>query len=196
MQVKSLYLLLVTAGVSALALPVTPSERKCMPLQWESSVYGKVAEVVQGTGMVADIFATTSVDSSKHRASFRESVYVNGNFIGNYTTLFFKDVGYMINTINMECIKNQTQEILQICSDSEFLTHLFSWNIGNKVTDTYRMTLSNRTAVITVLRDSFTLLSEVVEQIYAGAPQMISYQYGNITNGIQDESVFDVPSFC
>jgi len=27
-------------------------------------------------------------------------------------------------------------------------------------------------------------------------PQVVAFQYGNITNGIQDESVFDIPSYC
>jgi len=86
---RSLCLLFAIAAVSALTVPATRSERKCVPLKWESSVYGKLVEVVQGTGLVADIVATTAVDNSKNRAAFRESVYVDGKFAGNYTVLFF-----------------------------------------------------------------------------------------------------------
>ncbi|KAF6024942.1 hypothetical protein EB796_016779 [Bugula neritina] len=78
----------------------------------------------------------------------------------------------------------------------DLLTHLFSWTVGDQITDTYRLTVKDRSTVITVLRDSFTPVSELIEQTYAGVSQMIAFQYGNMTNGIQDESVFDIPSYC
>ncbi|KAF6017858.1 hypothetical protein EB796_023841 [Bugula neritina] len=89
------------------------------------------------------------------------------------TTLYFSQMygnGYIIDTIKQTCTKSQPLPITQLCSDSESLTHLFS--------------------------GLFTLVSELVEQTYDGYPQMVAFQYGNITIGIQDESVFDVPSFC
>jgi len=50
----------------------------------------------------------------------------------------------------------------------ELLTHLFSWTVGDQITDTYRLTVKDRPTVITVLRDSFTPVSELIEQTSAG----------------------------
>ncbi|KAF6024939.1 hypothetical protein EB796_016776 [Bugula neritina] len=181
---RSLCLLLATVAVSALTVPATRSERKCLPLKWESSVYGKLTEMVQGTGVVSDIVATISVDNSKNQTAFRESVYVGGQFAGDYMVLYINGDGYLIDTINMGCTKFQSQGMPQLCSDS------------NQITDTYRLAVKDRPTVITVLRDSFTIVSELIEQTFAGVSQMIAFQYGNMTNGIQDESVFDIPSYC
>jgi len=87
MLARSLCLLLATVAVSALAVPATRSERKCVPLKWESSVYGSVAVVVQGKVTISEVIASTSVDSSKNRVSLRQSVYTDGKFSGNYTVL-------------------------------------------------------------------------------------------------------------
>jgi len=87
MLARSLCLLLATVAISALTVPATYSERKCMPLKWESSVYGSVAVVVQGKVAFSEVIATTSVDNSKNRVSVRQSVYIDGKFSGNYTVL-------------------------------------------------------------------------------------------------------------
>jgi len=89
MLASSFCLLLATVAVSAQTVPTTCSERECLPLKWESSVYGKRAVVVQGTGVVADVVATAAVDYTNNQASFRQSVYVDGEFAGNFTLLFF-----------------------------------------------------------------------------------------------------------
>jgi len=53
----------------------------------------------------------------------------------------------------------------------DLLTHLFSWTVGDQITDTYRLAVKEgATAVITFLRDSFTPVSELVQlQTVAGS---------------------------
>jgi len=88
MLARAFCLLLVVGVASALAVPAIPKVRKCIPLQYESAVYGKLAEMVEGKGIVGEIYGTTSIDNYEHRAALRESVFRDGEFQGNYTLLF------------------------------------------------------------------------------------------------------------
>ena len=63
------------------------TDRKCIPVQHEMAVLGKVAQDNKGQAQVAELAGMFAADYKAKKEAFIESVFYEGKFVGNYTYL-------------------------------------------------------------------------------------------------------------
>ncbi|XP_067940858.1 uncharacterized protein [Watersipora subatra] len=194
------YLILLGAVLVTLNAAPTISDRKCVPEQSEFIIDGRIAEVYQGTPVEFVLKGKFLADYVNGMEAIVETVFdvESGSFLANYTQLRMKDATYLIDSINKVCTKGDGFLVTRFCTDTPGLKYIDSWKMGTQMTDTYVYDepTASRKLIITMFRDSFTQAAAVIDQTFQGARQQVSVLYGNQTMGIQDPTIFTIPSFC
>ena len=63
------------------------TDRKCIPVQHEMAVLGKVAQDNKGQAQVSEFIGRFAADYKAKKEVIIESVFSEGKFVGNYTYL-------------------------------------------------------------------------------------------------------------
>ena len=80
---------LFVAALTASFISAVPfkTDRKCVPVQHEMAVLGKVAQDNKGQALVSELVGMFAADYKAKKQVLFESVYFKGNFFKNYTYL-------------------------------------------------------------------------------------------------------------
>ncbi|XP_067941036.1 uncharacterized protein [Watersipora subatra] len=186
-----------------LASKVMPVLGKLFRNKFEQSeifIVGRIAQIYQGKPFEFVLKGKLSADYINGMEAIVETITdaESGKFVTNNTELRVKDATYLIDNVNQACTKKDGTPVIRLCTDSSRLKYIDSWRMGTQMTDTYLYDdhTVNGKLIMTMFRDSFTQAASVVDQTFQGVRQQVSLLYGNQTMGIQDPTVFKIPSFC
>ncbi|XP_067948063.1 uncharacterized protein [Watersipora subatra] len=179
------------------SMSVVVSDKKCVPMQWESVLVGLVAQSNHGKSAIYSVVGSIHYDYKKAMEALIEDVYSDDKLIASYKVIVSQDESYLADYLHIRCTKLRGAKIEAFCTDSPGLNYLGSWNLGSQVTDTY--TISSEgilKSYLTMFRDTFLPGTQNIQQSVAGVDQLTTVQFGNVTAGIKDPDVFIVPDFC
>merc|ERR1712121_359398 len=146
--------------------------------------------------MIADVF----VDYGKKMEAMMQSIFEGEKHIGNYT--FLKDGGKMENYIidpakkSCQITKEPMTPVEQLCTNSTGIKLVHSLKVADKIVDVYNRRFKDGDDMFTMIRDSFTLVNVAASMKIRDMSELVALNYGNITKGISDDSVFTVPDYC
>ncbi|XP_067948514.1 uncharacterized protein [Watersipora subatra] len=179
------------------SMSVVVSDKKCVPMQWESVLLGLVAQSDNGKSAIYEVVGSIHYDYNKAMEAALENVYVDDKLIASYKIIVSQDESYIADILKSRCAKLHGAKIEAFCTNSPGLNYLGSWNLGNQVTDTYTMSSEGISkSYLTMFRDTFLPGTQNIQQSVAGIDQLTTVQFANATAGIKDPDVFILPDFC
>ncbi|XP_053393167.1 ependymin-related protein 2-like [Mercenaria mercenaria] len=172
----------------------------CHPVTWESVNYISEGQVASGTKKAVYTEGTemVSVDGTNHRIASL-TTYNSGGFKVNVLILQLFDQGVMYTVQSGECKNTTLPPWTPRCvPDSATLAKKSYYGIGdNKVdVDIYALQSGPNTVYLTVANADCTPVYQAAYGTAEGVSGLAYKAYRNITLGIKDTSVFDVPSIC
>ncbi|XP_067672391.1 ependymin-related protein 1-like [Haliotis asinina] len=175
----------------------------CTPRQWE----GVEAQVIGtlkngGTPLLSETEIKVSVDATNNRMAFDEKVTANGYTVNvKVIQLWDRKTEYIIQQTGTCTRKQLTGDFPSGCiPDTATLTGKhFEGSPQNKVTyNSYR--IADAAKGVTIIADMTTDTCEPIRQEtfgYSGTEYyFISNRYYDISGGIKNATVFDVPPAC
>jgi len=190
------------AVVSAFAQSDSNASQKCLPLQWEASVVGSMMIDLLGVAVSTPVTMETATDYKNKKETFHQHLHYSSSNIVDVN--YYRDFDQMIEYLEIPMLKlcsktkisTDSPPFIQLCNDSATLTHSESLMLGKRMIDTYASALYGETISMSMFRDDFEMVSATIRQKWEGNSQIVFMQYGNITDGIKDPEVFNVPSHC
>ncbi|XP_067949183.1 uncharacterized protein [Watersipora subatra] len=166
-------------------------------MQWESVMHAEVAQNHQGKTYFNDVVGSLHYDYKIGVAAVLQEVYTENVLTATFTYIMNQNATYIVDTGKLNCIKMPKTSIAPVCTDIPGLAYRGSWILGNQMTDTYSIkTLGVSLTYITMFRDPFIPGIQNTQQSVEGVDQMSTLQVANVTEGIKDAGVFEVPGYC
>ncbi|KAL3876391.1 hypothetical protein ACJMK2_034241 [Sinanodonta woodiana] len=177
---------------------IAAGEGCCPPDQWEAGQDIMVGMVTAGATHLSKGLNRVHIDATQKIIAAEESLVVDGAPVQlKVIQDFVKGIQYLIQ--NSVCQKTTIGPWVSRCvPDNATLVHSVSIGSGKNTlaVKTYNVKQGDLDIYVTVTADGCIPVSQNQAGSSSGVNQMIVVGFYDVTQGIKDRSVFDVPAEC
>ncbi|ESO87154.1 hypothetical protein LOTGIDRAFT_154656 [Lottia gigantea] len=175
------------------------AEKCCVPDTWEGIQQQSVGSIKNGIPTMSEETITIHYDLTKNVAAFDESVTANGYTVKVKVIMDFKaGTEYIIS--GNHCSKkviSHTSRTRCVPDNAKFEGSHFGGSGNNKVMfNSYSYQAANVTAHFSMTNPGCVPVSQIIYGSTNGVQYFVSQNFYDITPGVKDPTVFNVPSIC